>query len=406
MKIPNAKYVLLIIFLYLYLYNPIFQIIDFGLIKILLLISIFYIIATKRIKLFITLFKNEIILSIILIVYSSLVVFWGDGTAFKVPYNHVVWFLECFTIPFFILFFFKDIFRNQSWESIVVTTGFIASLITLFLILNPKINFIIHDSVIRDTLINIKDPRTLYRGFAIAESSAYSYGIIQGLLLAICLISIKRNHLYAIPVIFLFISILFNARIGFICLIIGLSLMLLKRKVKILNTVIFLFIAFVGYILFFKSNFFIGNSASLKWGFNFFNDTVKFITGQETQVTNYTILFNRMFFSPEKFINLLFGEGRIVFYATKGSDVGYINEIFVGGLVYLILLLSFLFYMFVRNINNTTNKAFTALFFLTLLAVNIKGDALFVSNGFFRLISFYYIYCILLKRFDSNSLVV
>jgi hypothetical protein len=43
-----------------------------------------------------------------------------------------------------------------------------------------------------------------------------------------------------------------------------------------------------------------------------------------------------MVFLPEKEINILFGEGRSVFDALgKDSDIGYINQIFIGGIFYL-----------------------------------------------------------------------
>jgi hypothetical protein len=360
-------------------------------------------IVVKKVHLFISIFKNEIIFSLILIIYSSLVVFFGDGTAYKVPYTHLVWFMECFIIPFFFVFFFKDIFQNRSWESIVVNIGLLASLVTLFLILNPKINFYIRDSVIRDFLINISDPRTQSRGFTISENSTFGYGIIQGLLLAICLISIKRNYLYVIPVFFLFVSILFNARIGFASVIIGILLLLFRRKAKILNVFILGVVLCMGYFFLFRSNFSKNHLTSLQWGFNFFDDTIKFITGNEQHHSNYSILFHKMIFFPHNIFNIIVGEGRIVFYASKNSDIGYINQIFIGGIVYLFLLLSFLFYMFLRNLKTTSNRLFTFLFFLTLIVVNIKGNAFFVPSGFIRLITFYYVYCILIKRINLFS---
>jgi hypothetical protein len=400
MRILSVKYILLLLFLYIYLYNPIFQILDFGLIKILLLISILYIIVSKKIFLLITLFKNEIVFSLVLIAYSSLVVFWGDGTAYKVPYTHLVWFLECFIIPFFFFLFFKDIFQNRSWESIIVKIGLIAALITLFLILNPKINFYIRDSLIKDFAINISNIKTLTRGFTIAENSTYNYGIIQGLVLGICLLSIKKNYAYAIPLLFLFVAILFNARIGFACVVISVLLVLFRRKIKLLNIIIFGIVICVGYFFLFKSEFSRNNLFSLKRGFNFFVDSIKFITGDESHFSNYSILFNKMIFFPSNLFHLIFGEGRIVFYASRNSDIGYINQIFTGGLLYLFLMLSFLFYMFLRNFNLARNKLYPLLFFLTILIVNIKGNAFFVPNGFFRLITFYYVYCIIKERTD------
>jgi len=301
------------------------------------------------------------------------------------------------------MFFFKDIFQKRSWESIIVHTGLIASLITLFLILNPKINFFIRDSVIKDILYNISDPNSQNRGFTIAENSTYAYGITQGLILAICLFSIKKNYLYAIPVFFLFVSILFNARIGFACIIIAIFLMLFRRKSKIFNIFIFGAVLCIGYFFLFKSNFSKNNLHSLHWGFSFFNDTLRFISGHDSGFSNYSVLLNKMIFFPSNIFNIIFGEGRIVFGTKINSDIGYINQIFIGGIIYLILMLLFLFYMFIRSINISTNKLYPILFFLTLIIVNIKGDAFFVPRGFFRLITFYYVYCVLLKRPNEFS---
>lgn len=400
MKIPNLKYFFLIVILYIFLFNPVFQIFDFGLIKVLLLASIAYIAFTGKIRLFLNLFKNEIILSLILITYTLLVVFWGDGTAFKVPYTHLVWFMECFFIPFFLILFFKNIFQKRTWESLVVQTGLIAALITLFLVLNPDINFFIRDSVIRDLQINLSSTKTLSRGFTIAENSTFSYGVVQGLILSICIISLKKNYLYAIPIVFLFIAILYNARIGFACLFIGVALVVFRRKIKIRSAIIFGLVLLAGYFFLFNSGFSKNNHDSLLRGLSFFSDTMKFITGDQSHASNYSVLFNKMVFFPSHFINLVFGEGKIVFYASKGSDIGYINQIFTGGIVYLFLLLAFLFYMFLRNFDQTSNKLLPVLFVLSLLVVNIKGNALFVSNGFFRLFCFFYVYSTLVKKTD------
>ena len=400
MKTIYIKYSLFLLVMYIYLYNPIFQFLDFGMIKIVLLLSIIYIVIHKKTILFITIFSKEILFTLILTIYSSIAVFSGNGTAFAVPYTHIVWFLECFVIPFFFMLFFKNIFQERSWESIIVHTGLIASLITFFLILNPDFNSFIRDSVIRDPLTNISDKIILFRGFTIAENSTFSFGVVQGIILSICIISLQKNYLYAIPIIFLFISILFNARIGLVITSIAIVLLLLSKKIKTKHILIFGSVLYFGYLFLFKSNFAQNNLESLKWGFSFFEDSFMFINGHDRQYSNFSVL-NDMVNYPPTIIGIIFGDGRTVLGEYKGSDIGYINQIFIGGLFYLLIMLSFMFYMFTKNIKYSTNKTFSILFFLTLLIVNFKGDALFVSNGFFRLIASYYVYCILTKRTNN-----
>jgi len=402
MKKINFKYPFLLLLLYIYLYNPIFQYFDFGLIKLLLLISVGYIITSKKSQSFITLFKNEIFFCIILIIYSIFAGFSGNGTAYDVPYKHLIWFLESFCIPYFFMYYFKDLILKKTWEAIIVQIGFIASLITLFLILNPEINIYIRESIIRESLTSANYAEKWLRGFTIAENSVYDYGIIQGLILSVCIISVKKNILYAIPVLFLFISILFNARIGFSVLIITISLMVLRRNISVKHILFFSLSISVAYFLLSQSELYRNNVESFKWGLSFFEDTIKFSKGQDSS-SGYSIMIENMVFLPSNIVGLLFGEGRTVFAGIKQSDIGYINSIFIGGIFYLLLILFFLYYMFKRNIKHTTNILLSLTFFLTLIVANIKGNALFMPLGFSRLITFYYIYCILLKNQSKSD---
>ena len=393
MKIQK-DYILLIVFLYIYLYNPVFQILDLGLIKILLLISIVYLFATKDINILVRDFKNEIILTAVLIVYITPFVIFGDGTAIVVPYKHILWFLESFIIPIFLLTYFRKYFENRSWKSYIIIAGTIASFITLFLILNPEINTWIREFVIIDSL-DSSEIESTFRGFSIAEGSSFDYGIVQGLIFSICLFSIKSSYKYYIPLIPLTISILFNARIGFAVIIIAAFLLINFRYIKLKTiqkfvvaiTLLILIIILLQYTPILNKN-----SKSIEWGLSFFENIFSFIKGESRGTYFQVFSKDSMLFFPESFKGLVFGEGRLVFGLKKGgSDLGYVNQIFSGGIIYLILMLFFLGYLYIRNSRNCDYKLYPKLFLLSLLVVNIKGSAFFESSGFFRLIMFYYI---------------
>lgn len=386
------KYIFFFLCLYIYIYNPILQILGFGSIKILLFISLFYFFVHKETISFLQNYKKEMFYTFLLIIYLIPIVFLGDGTATMIPYTHLIWFLECFIIPLFLLFYFKNIFQKYQIESLLVIIGTIASLITFFLINNPEINTWIRQSVIVDTLDKTSSNWD-FRGFTFAESSSYAYGVVQGIMLALCLISIRKSYLYAIPIIPIFISILFNARIGFSVLIIALALMLIFKRLKIKYVIIGAITVLSGVVLYNNSSFVSENSTSLEWGLGFFEDTFALISGGDASETNYEVLSNRMFFLPENFVDIIFGEGRIVFGDENlDSDIGYVNQIFTGGIVYLLIMLSFLWYMYNSNVKITHDKLLPLLFMIVLLVVNIKGNAFFLSNGFFRMFTLYYIY--------------
>lgn len=396
------KYIFFFLCLYIYIYNPILQILGFGSIKILLFISLFYFFVHKETISFLQNYKTEMFYTFLLIIYLIPIVFLGDGTATMIPYTHLIWFLECFIIPLFLLFYFKNIFQKYQIESLLVIIGTIASLITFFLINNPEINTWIRQSVIVDTLDKTSSNWD-FRGFTFAESSSYAYGVVQGIMLALCLISIRKSYLYAIPIIPIFISILFNARIGFSVLIIALALMLIFKRLKIKYVIIGAITVLSGVVLYNNSSFVSENSTSLEWGLGFFEDTFALISGGDASETNYEVLSNRMFFLPENFVDIIFGEGRIVFGDENlDSDIGYVNQIFTGGIVYLLIMLSFLWYMYNSNVKITHDKLLPLLFMIVLLVVNIKGNAFFLSNGFFRMFTLYYIYST--YNYEKNNL--
>lgn len=387
------KYIFFILCLYIYLYNPIFQVLGFGIIKLLLFVSLIYLFFSKGFIFLFKYFKKEIIFTILLIVYSfSLVMILGNGTALMVPYQHAVWFLECFIIPIFLLFFFKDIFRKQSWEFLVAVVGTIASIITLYLIVNPEINLWVRESIIYNSL----DAQTTildFRGFSISEGSSFAYGIVQGFILSFCLFSIRKSFFYFIPIIPLLISILFNARIGFSTIIISLILLIIFKRIRIKSLIIGAVLVIAIIFLFNNSVFISENAKSMEWGLNFFEQTFSFVRGENNNET-YSKLFDEMLFFPSSLSGIIFGEGRIVFAQSPNSDIGYVNQIFTGGIIYLLIMLFFLLYMYKRNLQYATDKLYPALFILSLLIVNIKGNSFFIPNGFFRLFTLYYVYCI------------
>jgi len=239
-----------------------------------------------------------------------------------------------------------------------------------------------------------------FRGFTIAEGASFAYGVVQGLILSICLLLMLKNLKYFIPILFLFISIIFNARTGLVPVFIFIIILLINKQIKlkqILLTMILIFV--IGYIVRY-SIFAQQNETSLIWALSIFTDTQNFVKGNENS-GNYSVLFNQFLFFPSDFLGLIFGKGVDVFGAgDRASDVGYVIQIFKGGILYLTLMLIFLWKLFIRNFKNASNKFLPILFFITIIIVNIKGNAFFLSSSFFRLFTFYYVYSILTSEMN------
>src|SRR5699024_6579900 len=82
--------------------------------------------------------------------------------------------------------------------------------------------------------------------------------------------------------------------------------------------------------------------------------------------------------------NILFGEGN---RALKGisisSDIGYINDLWLGGLIYLVIMYSLTLYNTIILYKNKYNNfySFFAVFYLTtVIFINFKGVAFGISG--------------------------
>lgn len=402
----NLKKILFWICLYIYLYNPIIKPLGFGAVKILLLISIvFFFLSYKRVFAFLKVFHKEILLLFSLLIYIFILQFWGQNVSFQNAYIHIVWFLEGFLIPFFLFSISPKYEDVEIWKSKIIKVGIVASVITLFLILNPKVNEFLKQNVIIDAFeLAEKGKFITFRSFAFAEGSTFPYGIIQGLIIAICLPKLKNNPLLILAVLSLFVSILFNARIGIAPVIVGVLLVVIFRKVHFKTVLYFLSIALVGIWFLTESDFAQKNSASLSWGLAAFDEGLGFISGNGGGTLS--TITDKMVFFPKTDEGLLFGEGRDLFVyqydIQNRSDVGYVRQIYFGGLFFVLLMLTFLFYMVWRYIKVSQDYYFGLLFLLTVLICNQKGYILFVSTGVFRMFTLMYVVVIFQKYYKSK----
>lgn len=388
------KLVILLLLLYFYLFNPLFFALNVvGSVKFVLLLGFIGLFFKKRAMFFFKQFKFDFLLFLILVVYTFLVTILGEGAAKDLPYMQFIWFLESYIIAVFFYAYFSKIFEKFSFEKIIVWIGFIASIITVYLITHPAANLYVRSSVIMDSLDLLEKPE-FYRGFSIAESSSYIYGILLGIIASISLLALKKNMLYFFIIVFLLVAIMFNARTGLFIFAFSLILSLLRGEFN--YKIIFYFISLVVLIniVFFNSSFYSNNEESFKWIFGAFNSTKSIDVNDEN--SNYSFLY-QMIFLPDTVIGFFFGNGKMPMNSSGGSDIGYIRHIYVGGILLLLIEFSFLYYLFKRSITNSVSKSIDYIFLSAILIANFKGDAFFVPSGFIRLFILYYVINVLRK---------
>jgi hypothetical protein len=394
LQMPIVKLLLFFVSFYIYLYNPIFQMVNFGLIKILLLLSMIYLVLSGMIPVFFNLLKKEILFGAVILFWLLITLMWGEESTLETIYTHVVFFLEAFIIPLVLIRVFHDVFDRYGPLNLVIWTGLAAALITTFLVVNPSLNTFVRESIIIDNLDTVGDIEWDFRGFSIAESSSYAYGMIQGIMVGLVLYKSRQKASYLFMAIPMIISVMFNARIGFFPVLV--ALVLSASKVKGKNVIVLLTVAFMAFWMFSGSDFVSQNNRTLDWALSLTTDTSDFLKGKSNDgMSNYDLLFGSMLFFPETIWGFIFGEGRNVYmgdFLERNSDIGYVIQIFVGGAVYLGMMLAFLYFMFRKSIQRSGASFLPLLFVAAILIANMKGNAFFLPHGFFRLFTFFYIY--------------
>ena len=97
----------------------------------------------------------------------------------------------------------------------------------------------------------------------------------------------------------------------------------------------------------------------------------------------YDMLLDTMLFFPEDFITWVFGDGTYPFFAKRGSDIGYVNDLFFGGLLYLSLEFLSLYFLFNNARRADYLQNILPLLFMTLIVLHYKGS-IYGCNNFMK----------------------
>lgn len=238
---------------------------------------------------------------------------------------------------------------------------------------------------------------TLYRIYGIASDYTFSMSITQALLASISLITffIYKKKTYIIYVVLLLFSSILNGRTGVILFslifIIGLFLVIDKKRRKriiVFGIVILLCLLIILYLF--------GGNERISWIMSSFKD-IFFIFSPNKSFSTISTLASYVFF-PEG-LHLIFGYGSRVFGTEgirligKSSDIGFINEIFRGGLIYIFVfyfaivgLIKDYFYECKKVYGNKFGIFFVIAISIFILLSNYKGEAMSGSSIFLVII--------------------
>jgi hypothetical protein len=306
---------------------------------------------------------------------------------FDIFSSNLTLFLDLYFLPILLLYFFYKLSLKKDLLIDVVLVGIVACFFTFLSIVNFDVGSYFRNELLRSSEFT---DMISFRTFGLSEALTFTYGITQGIILSLMLLYSNKFKYYLILAPFFLIAVMFNARIGFTPIIIGVILYLifdfnLKFVFKIFAFTITLILIITN--ITFQPD----QVKTIEWGLDFFIQMNDVFTGSSNSNSNtFDALFGYMLVFPETLFEWIFGSGIYIFTIQTGptSDVGYVLQLYYGGIIYLILLFLIVFWMLgiIKSYKNHSKSAylFSSVIVVTTIIVNVKGD-IFSTNGYLRL---------------------
>ena len=407
------KYLFLIICLFVFIYSPPLAYIPISLIKCLSLFSMASLLLYFK-KATISVLKYKCVaygLSLLcLAIFYALVQDYVIGSDSSLGdsnfYQQSLVLVEVLPIALFLNFYSRKYLKfslNDLLYSLIII-GIIQSLFSLIMFLIPGIKLFIFSSILSPSVISEEILEAGYygnfRGFGISIDYLFSLPVFQGLLVAfiffLCLINFKKYYYTLISLPLLFLSVILNARIGLIPIIVfvGVAFTVYFKNLRISAIYQFLLISSVLIISIYA--FFSTTSQStvlannVDWILKSYTQNKAFLEGTGDEGTLAILLDGHIHF-PKDFNGNLFGEGLYLYgesntISSLRSDIGYIRNIYFGGYIYSFLIYGSFIMLFWGALRlQKTVLARILLYFLlaVILAVHLKGNV-FRSNPAYR----------------------
>ena len=280
--------------------------------------------------------------------------------------------------------------------------GLIQALIAILAFLFPPLQSFLIDIMASNTGINVYFKETAYsygytfRYFGFSATLLDTFGYGMGLLASISLfLGFKSNSKFLLFVPILLIPSLLNSRTGLIIFLVGFIFALFSNLFKInLTKQLKSFIAVILSIVFLYSlfNFLkVQSPSTYLWMSRGLSNFFGFLVGDNTQSYEITnVLFSDSFWILPEGIHFFFGTGHTIFgmRAILGisSDVGYVNQIWLVGILGVILLyLPYIsmFFNVIRSGKNITEKLMAIFLVISFFITMVKADLIGYNPGIF-----------------------
>lgn len=303
---------------------------------------------------------------------------------------------------------------SEEWAVfIVLVTASIQSILACLAFLFPNIQGFFVDRMISYGYDEIYTTLSAFRMYGFSNALTNAMPIVQSLIAVLTVwLAINQSVKYYILTFFLLFSAIINARISIVIFGLGIVLLFFHNSISKKRKIYFLAILLLGCLcLMFILLPYMQRVSPLtyEWIIKGVNEIVGLLDSNTTygKYTYFGYLFNEERIAiPEDFASLLFGRGYSIMPNNNPSgyqsDIGYICDIWVGGLCYIVLVYTF-FVWIMSKLARSKYKliAFMGAFYMiAVIFINIKGVA-FSMNAFVNLLVI--LFCVINKSSISES---
>lgn len=291
-------------------------------------------------------------------------------------------------IPFMFVVLSSHSFRERGqyyYFEFILHVGLVQVFLALLTFLSPSIKMTFEQLFLRYGYGEVVSSLVKVRFFGFAAGLTFATPVFHGILSIISLylgLTYKRKYLLFVPL-FVFSAII-NARISIIVIFIGglllvtISKLSIKNKIH-LSVIIGLMILIVALILPILTSV---SPSTFQWIESGMGEILQFLGGKAVGYFSYIV--DKNIYEIPRGLNLIWGTGKFVMASSEGfsSDIGYINDLWFGGIVYMLFLYG-AFYLVLYRLYRSDNQlvSFTGLFFMVLYPIlNIKGYAIWMND--------------------------
>lgn len=242
-----------------------------------------------------------------------------------------------------------------------------------------------------------------YRAYGLSNGLTYATPVYQSVLAVIAFVyPSSRSLQYKVIGVLLTFSALINARVSLIVISVGslsyfvFSRDILKKKFGLLLAIIMVGVIFSVLIMPLVQ---ISTPATYDWVIHGLEDIASIFGKERSSYSYFNYLTDKTRFGiPQDLLGLLFGKGSTVMGGRGGfgisSDIGYVNDVWLGGIPFAILNMVLFLYIFRKlRISNIRLISFVGTFLIILTPIiNIKGN-IYSTNSLMHFSVLMIIFC-------------